>query len=177
MQTSAHTSPCPPVKQHFFFLLLAQGNSWLLWLHTFYFIKHNYSMMLNLPLILFQARESEMPSWNILQICANLRPPHAPVVAICPVSFTIICFYASPSPNPHSPKRNDICILTDRQTLTPWFSFRSWWLILALHHRSTWFLKCNLSTTMYVFPSLLDTAVTPLCTRFKQQFFKWQASS
>ena len=90
-------------------------------------------MILNLPLILFQARESEMPSWNILQICANLRPPHAPVVAICPVSFTIICFYASPSPNPHSPKRNDICMLTDRQTLTLCSLSRSWGLLLVLH--------------------------------------------
>ena len=88
MQTSAHTSPCLSVKQ---------DNSWLLWLHTFYFMILNYSMILNLSLLLFQARESEMASWNTLQICANLRPPHASAVAICPVSFTIICFYASPS--------------------------------------------------------------------------------
>ena len=114
-------------------------------------------MILNLPLIFFQARESKMPSSNILQICANLRPPHAPVVAICPVSFTIICFYASPSPSPHSPKRNDICILTDRQTLTPCSLSRSWGLQLALHHRCTWFLKCNLSTTVYISWTLLSS--------------------
>ena len=106
-------------------------------------------MILNLPLILFQARESEMPSWNILQICANLRPPHAPVVAICPVSFTIICFYASPSHNPHSPKRNDIRIQKNWQTLLHAVYLDRggcYWLCIIDPHDS-WNVNCPLPCT------------------------------
>ena len=77
-------------------------------------------MILNPPLILFQARESEIPSWNTLQICANLRPPHTPVVAtICPVSFTIVCFYAAsplPTPLPQS-ETTSVYRRTDRHLL------------------------------------------------------------
>ena len=121
------------------------------------------------PLSFFRRRESEMPSWIILQICVNLRPPHAPVVAICPVSFTIICFYAFPSPQSET---TSVYRRRDRHLLHAVYLDR-----LTLHHRSTWFLKCNLSTTMYIFPSLLDTAATSFCTGFMQHFFKWRASS
>ena len=48
----------------------------------------------------------------------------------------------------------------DRQTLTAYSLFRSLRLQLALYDRSTQFLKCNLSTGISIFPSLLENAVT-----------------
>ena len=62
-----------------------------------------------------------------------------------------------------------------RHTLTSRSSFWLWGLQLGLHHRSTWFLNCNLTTTISILPSLLDTAVTFFCTGFTQHFYKWQA--
>ena len=119
----------------------------------------------------------------------NLRPPHAPVIAIFSLSFAIITMFSLPLPLP-PPKKNKTKTKTkkakrylytnghtDRKTLTPWSSFRSWGLQLALYHQSTWFLKCNLSTATSIFPSPLNTAVTSFRTGFTQNFFKWQASS
>jgi len=86
MQTSAQISPCLPVN----ITLLSQDKNWLLWLHTFSFL--STTMILNLPLILFQAREFEMailfevPSWNTLQICAQLT------ATICSCYCYLSCF-------------------------------------------------------------------------------------
>lgn len=61
--------------------------------------------------------------------------------------------------------------------ITPSKSGRSYGLQLLLHHLSTWFLKCILSTTMSRSANLLDTSVTFCRTGLQQNFFRWQASS
>ena len=104
----------------------------------------------------------------------NLRPPHAPVIAICPVFVTVICS------DPHFPlqkkkqqqKTNQSEKLTvflytdeytDRQTdtLASCDSFQPWgrnWLCIIDPHE----MKSNLSTTISIFLSLAWTLLSPL---------------
>ena len=89
-----------------------------------------------------------------------------------PFPLQSLCTSASPSPQKQNNNNNNKTIKTkairylypdrhkDGQTLTAYSLFRSWRLQLALYDRSTRFLKCNLSTIISIFPSLLETAVT-----------------
>jgi len=68
----------------------------------------------------------------------------------------------------HPPKkRYDICMHSDTKTdrhLLHAVHFDRGGLQLAFHHRSTWLLKCNSSTTISIFLSSLDTVATFLRT-------------
>ena len=160
MQTSAHIFPCLPVKHNTSF-------SWLLLETTVDFCGYTLSislsttMILNLLLILFQAREFEMailfevPSWNTLQICAQL------IATTCSCCCYLSSFlYNHKFSRPHPPgkkkkkkkeKRHLHVYLytdghTDRQTLTPYRSFQLWgynWLCTVDPHDS-WNQTCPL---------------------------------
>ena len=99
----SHTSPCLPVKHNIsfscFLLRTVDGCFYTL------SISSSTTVTLNLPVILFQAKEFEMAMRCLHEIhcksVRNLRPQYAPVIVICPVSVTIICSHA---PH-HAPKR------------------------------------------------------------------------
>ena len=111
----------------------------------------------------------------------NLRPQHAPVIVICPVSVTIICSHAPP---PHPPKkRYDIRTQTDTKTdrhLLHSVHFDLGDLQLAFHHRYTWLLKYNSCTTIPIFLSptvcchlfsLQASSNYPLWIRIRQEYY------
>ena len=115
MQMSAHTSPRLPVKHNTSFICFFHKT-------TVDFCGYTLSTSLTsttvwysiYPLSFFRLENLRCLHEMYCKSVRNLRPPHAPVVAICPVSLTIICFSVPQPPSPPQKKmRNDICIQTD----------------------------------------------------------------
>lgn len=176
----AQISPCLPVKHKTFF------GCFLLWTtvdccgytlspsypQLWYFIPLSFFRLGNLrwPFCLRCFQEIHCNSVR------NLRPLHTPPIDILSCFLYNLMFWPPP-PSSSSKKTKQtktkqnkkFTVLyadgnTDRQTLAPSSSFQSWGSQLALYHQSTQFLKYNLSATISVFPSLLDTAATSFRT-------------
>ena len=140
------------------------------------------------PLILFQVREFEMAmlfevlSGNTLQFCAQLTATTYSSYRYLSCFLYNLMFWPPPLPPAKKTKQKQqqkttktkqskkLTVYlytdgnTDTHTLAPSSSFQSWGSQLALYHQSTRFLKYNLSATISVFPSLLDTAATSFRT-------------
>ena len=149
MQTSAHISPCSPAKHNtsfscFFLKTIVDCCGYTLSLSL------STNTIRNVPLIFFQAKEFEIGilffevlSWNTLQFCAQLT------VTTCSCYYQFPCFLSnnmfSPPPEEKSKRYPAVYRRTHRQTdrhLPPHAGIVGL-AIMALHHQSTWFLKCT----------------------------------
>ena len=180
MQTSAHISPCSPAKHDtsfrcFFLKTIVDCCGYTLSLSL------STTTILNVPLIFNQAKEFEIAflflevlSWNTLHFGAQLTATTCSCYCHLPCSLYNKMF--SRPLEKKSMRYPAVYRRTHRQTdrhLPPppsiqgsW-GFQSWLCTIKPHD----------STTIFIFPSLFNSAVTSFRTGLTQHFFKWQVSS
>ena len=143
MQTSAHISPCSPAKHNtsfsrFFLKTIVDCCGYTLSLSL------STTAIRYVPLIVFQVKEfeigilfSEVLSWNTLQFCAQLMV----TTCSCYSQFPFFLYNKMFSRPPPRKKIQAISGCKQTDTLTSHGRIVGV-AIMALHHQSTWFLKC-----------------------------------